>query len=71
MNDLFVCGEDRSVGYTLKAQQSEFDLQTKVYRGGWRWCGGLCLKIQPSGKKKWRQQHTRDFLVSQPSIIGH
>lgn len=52
MNDLFVCGEDRSVGYTLKAQQSEFDLQTKVYGGGWRWCGGLCLKIQPSGKKK-------------------
>lgn len=34
MNGLFMCGEDSSVGYTLKAQQREFDLKTQVYGGG-------------------------------------
>lgn len=65
MNDLFVCGEDSSVGYILKAQQCEFDLQTQVYGGRWRWHGGLCLKIQPSGKKV--ETGTHQGLPSQPA----
>lgn len=65
MNDLFMCGEDSSLGYTLKAQQLEFDLQIQVYGRGWRWHGGLCLKIQPSGREM--ETGTHQGLTSQPA----